>query len=137
MFILFLFLFIIGVVGIAVIVARKIPLVLQTPRDVVNDYFLLGSSRMHVRLLRIRAWIRQGAYWDPFLTFLARTLRWLRVGLLKLDRYSFSLQQTIKEKSEERKTVRREQETNLTYWEELKPDQPKETPADKDDTTLV
>ena len=117
--IVFSLLFIASEAGIGVIITRKIPLVLETPREVVNDYFDQGSSRMHVRVLRIRSWIKQGAYWDPLLAFSARALRWLRVVLLKLDQYSFSLLQNVKEKSEERKLLQT-READPKYWEELK-----------------
>ena len=117
--IVFSLLFIASAAGIGVIITRKIPLVLETPREVVNDYFDQGSSRMHVRVLRIRSWIKQGAYWDPLLAFSARALRWLRVVLLKLDQYSFSLLQNVKEKSEERKE-KQALESDPRYWEELR-----------------
>ncbi len=129
MIIVFSLLFIASVVGIGIIITRKIPLVLDTPREVVNDYFDQGSSRMHIRVLRIRSWVRQGAYWDPLLASSARLLRWLRVVFLKLDQYSFALLQNVKEKSEERKLLQT-RETDPKYWEELKssraPDKPKD-----------
>ncbi|KKW21168.1 MAG: hypothetical protein UY64_C0027G0001 [Parcubacteria group bacterium GW2011_GWA1_51_12] len=119
MIIVFSFIFLASVVGISFIITRKIPLVLETPREVVNDYFDQGSSRAHIRVLRIRSWIRRGAYWGPLLAFSARAIRRLRVVLFKIDQYSFSLLQNVKEKSEERKE-KQALESDPRYWEELR-----------------
>ncbi|MBI2097098.1 MAG: hypothetical protein HYT40_03060 [Candidatus Sungbacteria bacterium] len=125
MIIIFAAIFFLSVIGAAVIITKKIPLILATPREVVSDYFERGSSRMHVRILRLRGWIQQGAYWDPLLAFTARFLRSLRVVLLRLDQYSFNLLQSIKEKSERRK-IFQTPENDPKYWEGLKAKKPKE-----------
>lgn len=114
-----LFLFIASALGMGVIVVRKIPLVLATPREMVNDYFDQSSSRISVRMLRARSWIRQGSYWDPMLKALLRIVGHLRIWLLRFDRYLFNVYQTVNKKTEARKTTN-PQKNNPLYWDDLK-----------------
>jgi len=133
MIVTFSILFIIGVIGIIAVMTRKVPLVLATPRQVVDDYMEQESARLHVRMLRIRRWFEDGEYWDPILFLLLRTVRTLRIFILKMDRWTFSLTQLLNEHYEARKNgeeVKAEelsspegvQATPVTaeFWQELK-----------------
>ena len=124
--------FILSIIVAALIIVRKIPLVLSTPRDVVNDYFEESSSRFHIRVLRAKTWVKSGAYWDPFMGLVARFLRRIRVWSLKLDRYSSALLQSVNKKTETRK-LQRLQEADPNYWDGLKSDRASDKP--KEETT--
>ena len=115
----YLLIFSVSVLGIAVIFVRKIPLVLDTPRDMVNDYFLRSSQRLSVRALRLRAWFREGAYLGPTLAFLLRIVKHLRTWLLYLDRYLFQLAHTVNKKADMRKTTTN-QENDPHYWDGIR-----------------
>ncbi|MBI4135047.1 MAG: hypothetical protein HY471_03015 [Candidatus Sungbacteria bacterium] len=93
-------LFIAGAVGSAVVITRKIPLVLATPRQVVDDYFQQETTRVHIRVLRIKAWFQKGEYWDPILFLTLRFLRNFRILLLRLERLSFEWIQYVNERYE-------------------------------------
>lgn len=118
----FLFLFLIGVVGSSMIITRKIPLVLVTPRQMIDDYFQQSSTRFYVRLLRVKKWLRHGGYWDQVYAMLLRLLKSTHILFLKLERITFKLQTEVKEKSEEQKLLRA-QEENPAFWQELKPEE--------------
>ncbi|OHA01477.1 MAG: hypothetical protein A3C11_02530 [Candidatus Sungbacteria bacterium RIFCSPHIGHO2_02_FULL_49_12] len=119
MLLVLLLLFIASALGTGVIVVRKIPLVVATPREMVNDYFDQSSSRISIRMLRARSWIRQGSYWDPMLKALLRIVGHLRIWLLRLDRYLSHLYQSVNKKAEARKAAS-SQENNPLYWDDLK-----------------
>lgn len=119
--------FICGVVGVAIIIVKKIPLVLATPKDVINDYFSQETARVHIRLLRMKEWFKEGAYWDPALALLLRILRIARLGILKLERNLFNQIQTVNRHYEKRKSEkngisaeREEILANPEYWQGLK-----------------
>lgn len=128
MFWFLLVLFIIGVVGVSLVITRKIPMVLATPRQVIDDYFDQGSARLHVRVLRIKAWIKEGEYWDPIFYVSLRALRWVRIGLLRLERVLFNLIQFLNTRYEahkngathEQETIAEETSPSPEYWDELK-----------------
>ena len=114
MIVIFSGVFILSIIVAASIIVRKIPLVLGTPRDVVNDYFEESSNRFHIRVLRARTWIKNGAYWDPFMSLVARFLRRMRVWSLRFERYSSALLQLVNQKTETRK-LQRLQEAHPNY----------------------
>lgn len=126
----FSILFAAGVIGIFMVVTRKVPLVLATPKQVVNDYMEQESARIHVRMLRIKRWFREGEYWDPILFILIRMMRTFRIFVLKLDRWTFVAVQTLNERYEIHKSGEEKQESApevLTeapsapeFWSELK-----------------
>ncbi len=135
MIVIFSGVFILSIIVAASIIVRKIPLVLGTPREVVNDYFEESSDRFHIRVLRARTWVKNGAYWDPFMTLSARFLRRIHVWSLKLNRYSSVLLQSVNKKTETRK-LQRLQKANPHYWDGLKSDRASDKPKDKTtDTT--
>lgn len=101
------------------IITRKIPFVLATPRQMIDDYFQQSSSRFYVRLLRIKKWVRHGGYWDQVYAMLLRFLKSTHLLFLKLERITFKLQTEVKEKSEEQKLMRA-QEENPAFWQDLK-----------------
>lgn len=119
----FLLLFLIGVVGSSTIITRKIPLILATPRQMIDDYFQQSSTRFYVRLLRVKKWVRHGGYWDHVYAMLLRLLKSTHILFLKLERITFKLQTEVKEKSEEQKLLRA-QEKNPLFWQELKSEEP-------------
>lgn len=142
MTITFAILFVIGVVGIAVILTRKVPLVLGTPRQVVNDYFDQESARIHIRLLRVKRWFQDGEYWDPILFLLIRMLRMVRILALKLDRISFDWLQVLQEHYEIQKNGGAAEEPEVAalsekpkYWDELKGPAPVD--LKKEETTTL
>lgn len=128
MFWFLLILFVVGVVGASLVITRKIPMVLATPRQVIDDYFDQGSARLHVRVLRIKAWIKEGEYWDPIFYISLRALRWVRIGLLRLERVLFNLIQFLNARYEahkngtthEHEPVAEETHPGSEYWDELK-----------------
>lgn len=102
-------------------------MVLATPRQVIDDYFDQGSARLHIRVLRIKAWIKEGEYWDPIFCVSLRALRWVRIGLLRLERVLFNLIQFLNIRYEAHKNgvtheheAVAEQTPGPEYWDELK-----------------
>lgn len=118
----FILLFLIGVVGSSMIITRKIPLVLATPRQMIDDYFQQSSTRFYVRVMRVKKWVRHGGYWDQVYATLLRFLKSTHILFMKLERITFKLQTEVKEKSEEQKLLRA-QEENPAFWQELKPEE--------------
>lgn len=127
---IFAALFLIGVIGSGIIITRKIPLVLATPRQVIDNYFQQETARLHIRVLRIRAWFQRGEYWDPILLTLLRALRAVRIFALKLERSTFVLIQTVNGWYEERKLINGNGKKSVAeevspngaprFWNELK-----------------
>src|SRR3989344_2849104 len=119
MLVVFIILFLISILSIGYIIVHKIPMVLATPREVVNDYVDESSSRLYVRFLRAGSWLKRGAYWGPVLEFLLGALKFIRVTLLKADKLLFNFSQFVDKKSEERKIAELEVKAPLD-WDELK-----------------
>lgn len=112
-------LFACSVVAMAFIIVRKVPYVLATPRQVIDDYFTQSSSRFYVRMLRVRSWFRRGGYWDQLLALSVRALKTFTESLRRLEFLSSSLMKAASQKSAERKMQALE-EADTRYWEELK-----------------
>jgi len=124
---LFLILFVLGVLGMGVVVVNKVPKVLATPRDVVNDYFEESANRYHVSVFRWRVALKEGRYLGPFYSFLVRFLRRLQVWAMRVERRSSTLMQTVNQKNEELK-LQKLKEQDPHYWDDLKVGQGTATP---------
>ncbi|MBI3627288.1 MAG: hypothetical protein HY220_00855 [Candidatus Sungbacteria bacterium] len=127
MLIIFTILFFVGVIGASVLIVRKVPLVLATPRQIIDDYFLQSSQRFHVRALRAKGWFQKGEYRDPLLGFLLRVLRWTRILLMRLERKSSNLIEAVNGKYEAKRAngnvfqpKDRPSMPSPQYWNELK-----------------
>lgn len=100
--------FVLSVLGILFIIARKIPLILQYPRHSEEDISFLGELRRQWSGLKAKTGT-DGFLHNVFFPKMEKTLRRIKIIVLKLD--NFLAQKVDKLRTKIRKKKREEEET--------------------------
>ena len=112
---LFLTVVFIGTAGYAAaMVWRKIPLLLQVPQQLIEESFVTRPSPIRKYARPVIEFFRERRYLQLYYAGLVRTLHWIRLWLLRLERVVYRMLQALQERD------RGISETEERYWSELK-----------------
>lgn len=100
-------------VGI-LIVSRKVAFLLQLPEELINQSFVTRPSRVKTWTQPLIEFFREEEYKDFYYGLLLRLVRRSRIILLRLERVSFHLVQSLQNRTKELS------QTEERYWQELK-----------------
>jgi len=100
----------------ALLVWRKVPLLLQVPQQLIEQSFVTRPSRLKHTLEAAVAFIREERYYDVFYTVALALLGWARLRLLRLERAVFHFSSMLDAR---RHATGGDQQR---YWDELKKD---------------
>ena len=95
----------------------KIPELVAIPDQVITERLHEDSARVHLFLLHIKQWYRDGKFSEMFLNFLAKALYKLHIGILRLDN---TLIGSLKKLREGGAMVNGNGASNAEYWKELR-----------------
>lgn len=98
----------------AVTVWRKLPLLLQVPQQLIEESFVTRPSRLRTYVRPVFEFFREKRYRELYYAGLVRTLHWVRLSLLRLERIVFRMLQALQERDREIS------QTEERYWSELK-----------------
>lgn len=98
----------------ALLVWRKVPLLLQAPRQLIEESFVTRPSRLKHALEGVVAFIREERYRDAFYAVTLALLGWLRLRLLRSERLVFHLASMLDARRHAVSGGERR------YWDELK-----------------
>lgn len=84
----------------AMIVWRKIPLLLQVPQQLIEESFVTRPSRLRRWFAPVAAFFREQRYRDLSYVFLVAVLRRLRLRLLRLERLTFRVLERLEARRE-------------------------------------
>lgn len=99
-------------VGVAVL--RRIPLLLQVPHQLIEESFVTRPSRIKIYLEPITQFFREHRYRDLYYAGLVWLLHRLRLWLLRLERVTFRLLESLQARERELTA------TEERFWGELK-----------------
>jgi|SRR3989344_3108799 len=98
----------------ALLLWRKVPLLLQVPQQLIEESFVTRPSRMKHALEGAAAFIREEHYYDVLYAAALALLGWARLRLLRLERIVFHLASMLEARSHARSA------NSQQYWNELK-----------------
>lgn len=98
----------------ALVIGRKIPLLLQVPQQLIEESFVTRPSRLKKYFDPVVIFFREERYRDLYYAVLIWVLHRLRVWLLRLERLTFRALEAVQARN------RRLSETEEKYWSELK-----------------
>lgn len=98
----------------AVMIWRKIPLLMQIPPQLIEESFVTRPSYLKKYLGRAAEFFRSGRHRELYYAGLVRTLHWVRLWLLRLERLVFRMSEALQARGRELSV------TEERYWGELK-----------------
>lgn len=98
----------------ALLVWRKIPLLLQIPPQLIEESFVTRPSHLKRYVSFSVEFFRSGRHRELYYAGLVRMLHWVRLWLLRLERMVFRMLEALQERSRELTA------TEERYWSELK-----------------
>ncbi len=93
---------------------RKIPLLLQVPRQLIEESFVTRPSTLKRYTVPMVEFFQNGRHRELYYATLVRVLHWVRLTLLRLERIVFRTLESLHERSVELTA------TEERYWSELK-----------------
>ena len=98
----------------AIMVWRKIPLLVQVPHRLIHESFVTRPSRIKKYFEPIVVFFRNGAYREVYYSLLVKVLSGLRLWLLRMERLAFRMLESVQTRSQ------RWSAGAPGYWGELK-----------------
>lgn len=102
----------------ALMVWRKVPLLLQVPDQLINESFVTRPSRLKNYLDPAVAFFRDAEYRDLYYYLLIETLAALRLRLLRWERKTFQLLEKIQKRNREWTERSEGYLSELNQWKE-------------------
>lgn len=100
--------------GIALIISRKVPRLMSLPERLIHESFVTKPSKFHVAAVSLSALIEWRRYEFLLVRFLEKTLRRIRVWILKSDAFVSKILALLQERGR-KDTLQREK-----YWQTLR-----------------